>query len=159
MKQTRRKITHYLLLFILFVPFTFHTQAQSYEKTWMPNDPTYINLWTKSLIKEVKKNPQELIPSIQNFKDMVEADPVLEKQIKMMFKESIKMRKKTPLGTPQVKNFDQFLNLLNAIMQKEPEFLECVNDTTGALSPSGLLGFWIQIKFFPRNLDIQNNLK
>ena len=36
-----------------------------------------------------------------------------------------------------------FSDLLNAIMKKEPEFLECVNDTTGALSPCGLLGFSI----------------
>jgi phosphatidylserine decarboxylase len=141
MKQTRFTNIRIILCLIFLTTSYASFFAQSYDQTWMPHDPTYIDIWTKSLCKEVKKNPQELIPPIQNLKDLVNGDPALKLQAKMMFKEAIKMRKKTPLGTPELKNFDEFLELLNAIMLKEPEFLECKNDKTGALSPCGLLGF------------------
>ena len=141
MKKSVSQNARNLVAAILMVSFHIASFGQSYEKTWMPDDPSFTEAWIRDLCKEVKQNPQELILPIQNFKNMVEADPVLNKQIQKMFKESKKARKKTPLGTPQVKNFDQFLDLLNAIMLKEPEYLMCENDNTGALSPCGLLGF------------------
>ena len=34
--------------------------------------------------------------------------------------------KETPLGTPEVTSFEQFLRLLNAIMTTAPEYTECI---------------------------------
>jgi len=43
------------------------------------------------------------------------------------------------LGTPEVKDFDAFLILLNGITPQAPEYTECP-DSTGAEEPCSLIG-------------------
>lgn len=59
--------------------------------------------------------------------------------IDAMFKEAELLKQQTPLGTPEVKDFDEFLILLNGIMTQAPEYTECP-DSTGAEEPAGRAG-------------------
>lgn len=107
---------------------------------WLPHDPRTIDHWVRDLKARVQASPRPLVPPIQAFKDMVAQDPVLNFTIDTMFKEAALLKQQTPLGTPEVKDFDEFLTLLNGIMTKAPEYTECL-DTSGAEEPCGLIGF------------------
>lgn len=107
---------------------------------WLPHDLKQIDSWIRKLKKHVKNNPQPLIPVIQELKEMVDQDPALHIAVFTMFKEAELRKKETPLGTPEVKDFEEFLVLLNAIMTQAPEYTECP-DKSGGEEPCGLIGF------------------
>ncbi len=107
---------------------------------WLPHDRRHIDAWIRDLKLRVTESPQPLVPPIQQFKDMVDQDPALNLAIWSMFKEAELLKQQTPLGTPEVKDFDEFLALLNGIMTQAPEYIECP-DSTGAEEPCGLIGF------------------
>lgn len=108
---------------------------------WLPHDLERVDQWVRGLAERVREaGPQPLVPPIQEFKEMVERDPVLHFTVEAMFREAAVLRKQTPLGTPEVQDFDQFLVLLNAIMTQAPEFTECP-DSHGEDEPCGLIGF------------------
>ena len=71
---------------------------------------------------------------------MVNDDPVLRFLTEAMFKEAALLKQQTPLGTPEVEDFDEFLVLLNGIMTQAPEYTE-FQDSTGEEAPCGLIGF------------------
>ena len=107
---------------------------------WLPKDRNIISAWIRNLMAEIADKPKPLVPPIQEFKEMVESDTALNIAIFSMFKEAEVRKPVTPLGTPEVGDFDQFLALLNAIMTKAPEFTECRNNM-GVFEPCGLIGF------------------
>lgn len=108
---------------------------------WLPHDLRQIDQWVRDLEARVSEAaPVPLAPPIQEFKDMVEQDPVLSLNVDAMFREAAVLKKQTPLGTPEVQSFDQFLTLLNAIMTQAPEYTECP-DSHGQEEPCGLIGF------------------
>lgn len=106
---------------------------------WLPHDQQHIHNWVLNLKALVIENPQPLVRPIQEFKDMVENDPVLKQTADNMFKEAEDIHPKTEYG-PAVKDFDDFLILLNHIMSQAPEYTECP-DSNGADDPCGLIGF------------------
>ncbi|XPV68826.1 MAG: phosphatidylserine decarboxylase family protein [Halarcobacter sp.] len=108
--------------------------------SWLPSSVEQIDAWIKDLKKEVLKQNAPLIKPIKDFKQMVESDAVLNGLATSMFTEAAIMRAKTPLGTPEVKDFDEFLFLLNGIMNQAPQFTECP-DKSGDDEPCGLIGF------------------
>lgn len=108
---------------------------------WLPHDREKIDDWVRGLKARVSESPQPLVAPIREFKNMVETDPVLYFTAEAMFKEAALLRQQTPLGTPEVKDFDDFLMLLNGVMTQAPEFTECPDSSSGADEPCGLLGF------------------
>lgn len=107
---------------------------------WLPKDPKHVGYWIRKLKKAVAERPSVLIDPIQEFKDMVYSDPVLYANVAMMFSEAYFREKVTPLGwEPEVKDFDEFLLLLNAIMTTAPECFYTLS--SGAEQPAGLIGF------------------
>ena len=108
---------------------------------WLPHDREHIDIWVRDLKIRAAKNPQPLIEPIQEFKNMVATDPVLNFTCEAMFNEAALLRQQTPLGTPEIKNFDEFLTLLNEIMTQAPEYTECPNAKTGEEEACGLIGF------------------
>jgi phosphatidylserine decarboxylase len=108
---------------------------------WLPHDRRNIDTWVRGLKARVTESPQPLVPSIQELKGMVETDPVLNFTAEAMFKEAALLKQQTPLGTPEVKDLDDFLVLLNGIMTQAPEYTECPDSTTGVEEPCGLIGF------------------
>ncbi len=107
---------------------------------WLPHDRKHISSWIVDLRIFVTKRPQPLVAPIQEFKEMVGRDPILNYTVDAMFREAGLFKEQTPLGTPEVKDFDEFLMLLNGIMTRAPEYTECP-DATGEEEPCGLIGF------------------
>lgn len=107
---------------------------------WLPYDLSRIDSWIRELKQRAEENPRDLIAPIQSFKDMVYQDPVLSGNVNSMFADAWVQRKKTPLGTPEVRSFDEFLVLLNQIMHEAPEYTVCPDDKD-PMDPCGLVGF------------------
>lgn len=103
------------------------------------HDRGHIDIWVRDLKRRVAESPQPLVPPIQEFKDLVIQDPVLNLNVDTMFKEAAILRQQTPLGTPEVEDFDEFLTLLNGIMTTAPQYTECPN--SDGEEPCGLIGF------------------
>ncbi len=106
---------------------------------WLPSDNAVINQWIKTLGEKARKEAAPLVKSIADFKAMVEQDKVLAGNIDAMFAEAYERAKTEPTGAPEVQTFDQFLQLLNAIMTTAPEYIEC--EENGEEEPCGLIGF------------------
>jgi len=107
---------------------------------WLPRSQEQVDGWIRDLKRRVSAAPRPLAPPIQVLKALVASDPVLSFNVEAMFKEAALLRQQTPLGTPEVRTFDEFLVLLNAIMTQAPEYTECPGGA-GAESPCGLIGF------------------
>ncbi|MCA8994517.1 MAG: phosphatidylserine decarboxylase family protein [Planctomycetaceae bacterium] len=107
---------------------------------WLFHDRKNIDIWVRDLKRRAAANPQPLVPPIQELKNLVEQDPVLNFTVEAMFKEAAILKQQTPLGTPEVKDFDEFLVLLNEIMRTAPQYTECRN-SDGVEEPCGLIGF------------------
>lgn len=107
---------------------------------WLPHDRGDIDRWIRGLKQRIAERPRPLVPPIQEFKDMVDQDPGLHFAIEAMFKEAAILKQQTPLGTPEVQSFEEFLVLLNGIMTQAPEYTECPDDR-GREEPCGLIGF------------------
>jgi phosphatidylserine decarboxylase len=116
---------------------------------WLPREQERLEQWIIELRQRVLREPRPLVPPIQEFKEMVALDSVLSGNIEAMFKEALLYRQTSPLGNPAVKDFDEFLRLLNHIMTEAPEFTLCPDapDTKEACAtrpadaPCGLIGF------------------
>lgn len=110
---------------------------------WMPPSHTQVDNWIRRLKAELAEHPRELVEPIAEFQEMVYADRTLHATMALMFAEAYLRRKRTPLGTPEVRTFEEFLVLLNAIMTMAPESFECpqMEDGKPELEPCGLIGF------------------
>ena len=107
---------------------------------WLLHDRGQIDVWIRDRKKRAAQNPLPLIAPIQEFKDMVHQDPALKLTIWAMFEEAELLKQKTPLGTLEVKDFDEFLTLLNQIMTQAPEYTVCATQDDPD-NPCGLIGF------------------
>lgn len=107
---------------------------------WLHHDLSLIDSWIRDLKARAIEKAAPLVAPVQEFKNLVDNDPALHFTVSAMFREAALLRQQTPLGTPEVKDFDEFLLLLNAIMTQAPEYTECP-DSKGAEEPCGLIGF------------------
>ncbi len=106
---------------------------------WLPRHHQHVDGWIRQLKAKAARRPRPLVKPIRAFREMVYSDPVLYGAVAAMFAEARLLRKRTPLGNPEVKTFEEFLTLLNAIMTTAPEYYECKKK--GELEPCGLIGF------------------
>lgn len=99
---------------------------------WLPSDAAHLRKWLAERIRETEANPRALHPVIAELKTLIETDPVVYMLFTRMFEEVPRRRPfgKTPMGTPQVRDYRHMLLLLNHIMTTAPEF-----------NTSGLVGF------------------
>lgn len=119
------------------------THRQARVGGWLPSNHAAVDRWIHRLKARVAADPQPLITPIAELRDMVYDDPALHGMVAAMFAEAYALRKTTPLGEPAVRNFEEFLALLNAIMTIAPEAYQEV-DRSGAapeLEPAGFIGF------------------
>lgn len=95
---------------------------------WLPSDQQHLNEWKTDLIEDTAalKGKVELLPVIQEFKDLIENDPELYMLFNEMFDQVPRKPPydKDPTGKPQVRNYEHMLQLLNIIMTRAPEFNE-----------------------------------
>ena len=99
---------------------------------WLPSDEAVLDRWMEKLVRTVDANPKALHPVLQEFKVLIETDPEIYMLFHMMF-EQLPNRKKfrtTPVGDPQVRDYEHMLALINEVMTTAPEYNE-----------TGLVGF------------------
>ncbi|MGC1375377.1 MAG: phosphatidylserine decarboxylase family protein [Anaerolineales bacterium] len=130
---------------------------------WLPSDQAVLENWLDKLIKESKQqrktfeakrekalsenaedsklyieavNSDFLHPVLLEFKELIEDDPEIFMFFNQMFTQVPKRPpyNKNPNGDPQVKNYEEMLDLMNVILTRSPEWNEDANE-------SGLIGF------------------
>jgi len=107
---------------------------------WLPKNPLVLERWMQKLKNKAQLNPKPLIPEIEDFRQMVYSDPILYANVQGMFAEAHYLKKNTPLDwEPEPINFEEFLVLLNTIMNTAPEAYQTGN--IGNQSPAGMIGF------------------
>src|SRR4051812_47642199 len=106
---------------------------------WLPRNSRHIDAWIRRLKKSVRERPRDLVEPIRKFEEMVYSDRVLHANVAAMFAEAYRLRKTTPLGEPEVRTFEEFLVLLNAVMTTAPECYQ--TSSKDDLQPAGLIGF------------------
>lgn len=99
---------------------------------WLPSDQRVMDRWRDNLIKEVDANPQPLLPVVQDFKNLIEGDAEIYMLFHQMFEELPRKAqfRTTPTGTPQVRDYEHMLALINNILTTAPAF-----------DQTGLVGF------------------
>ncbi len=103
---------------------------------WLPSDQAFLNHWLADLIKTVEANSKPLLPVVQEFKDLIEADQEIYMFFHQMFEQLPRTFKSrfTPIWTPQVRDYEHMLDLINGIMATAPTF-----------NKTGLVGFPINV--------------
>lgn len=118
------------------------TQLNTLTKgKWLPKNRAHISAWILDLKSRIHLTSNNIAPPIQELKDLVEGEPELNRLAQNMFSEAKSHKDLTPLNTPEVTSFDEFLVLFNHIMSQAPECTEFLDPKTGALEPCGLIGF------------------
>ncbi len=98
---------------------------------WLPSDQTFLNQWMEARIKQADSIAAPFPAVIEDFKNLIENDPEIYMLFNQMFVETSKHHyNKTPIGTPQVKDYMHMLQLFSAILKTAPEYNE-----------TGLVGF------------------
>ncbi|MGL3605376.1 phophatidylserine decarboxylase associated domain-containing protein [Rhizobium sp. G187] len=110
---------------------------QSSGGGWHPKDPAVVAGWIAWLRAEAATRNLAEAPPIAALRTLVTSVPYLNAQAEAMFADALKRCPTTPLGQPSVIDFNEFLLLLNVIMQMAPEAYQ----TYPALEPAGLIGF------------------
>ncbi len=119
---------------------TASAEAMQVHRAWFRQEPLVIEDWTNRLKQFAKKLAKPLIPEIEDFRQMVYADPVLYANVQGMFAQAHYLKKKTPLNwQPEPINFEEFLVLLNAIMYTAPEAYQ--TGQPGNQEQAGMIGF------------------
>ena len=105
---------------------------------WLPSDQAILDNWVKTLIEEVDgveqidgdevdafESSPALHPVIQDFKELVEKDAEVNMFFTQMFNQvpnKYPYNDPSKTGKPLVRNYQQMLRLINAIMTKAPEY-------------------------------------
>jgi phosphatidylserine decarboxylase len=99
---------------------------------WLPSDHAILNKWLLHTIAQVEANPKPLHPLLTEFKQLIETDPQVFMLFSEMFQEIPRRPSfnKTPIGAPQVRDYEHMLQLINAVMTTAPDF-----------NTTGLVGF------------------
>ena len=98
---------------------------------WLPSDQAFLNQWMQARIKAADTIATPFPPVIAEFKNLIESDPEIYMLFNQMFVETSKRHyNRTPIGTPQVRDYMHMLELFSGIIKTAPEFNE-----------TGLVGF------------------
>ncbi|WP_392420381.1 phosphatidylserine decarboxylase family protein [Edwardsiella piscicida] len=98
---------------------------------WMPSDQRTLHSWMLKIMNKAEQQTGPLLPVIASFKQFIENDPKAFMLFTQMFDQvSEKDHPLSPVGLPQVRDYQHMLALMNVIMTHAPEFDE-----------SGLVGF------------------
>lgn len=95
---------------------------------WLPSDEATLHRWLSAHAQAVAANPKPLHPVVQELRELIENDPQVFMLFSQMFEELPRgsQFRTTPTGTPQVRDYQHMLELINGILTTAPAF-----DTTG----------------------------
>ncbi|MDD2338211.1 MAG: phophatidylserine decarboxylase associated domain-containing protein, partial [Geobacteraceae bacterium] len=117
----------------------YHAAAEPFEKTapyrvgkWLPSDKVVFDQWLAGVVAGTESANEPLAPVIRELKELIEGDPQLYMLFNQMFDQVPCKRSfsKDPAGNPQIKNYQQMLQVMNRILTLAPEF-----------NTTGLVGF------------------
>jgi phosphatidylserine decarboxylase len=99
---------------------------------WLPSDQDVLDRWLDHHIQAINANPKPLHPAVQEFKALIESDPQLYMFFHQMFEELPRTSQfhDTPMGKPQIRDYNHMLELISGIMTTAPTF-----------NKTGLVGF------------------
>jgi len=99
---------------------------------WLPSDQEVLNRWLAEHIRAVDADPQPLLPSVQELKELIESNPEIYMYLHLMFEQFPHSPKfaETSLNRPQVRDYEHMLALINGILTTAPAF-----------NRTGLVGF------------------
>ncbi|GKT53943.1 phosphatidylserine decarboxylase [Colletotrichum tofieldiae] len=106
---------------------------------WLPKDRTIIQKWVALKVHEAEERRlnNRLDPSLLNLQKIVDDDSALSQLANAMFTEASARYALDPKGQPAIQSFQQFLEVVNIIMQSGPEFY----DKPGNDDAMGFVGF------------------
>ncbi|MEY4505367.1 MAG: hypothetical protein RL154_1667 [Pseudomonadota bacterium] len=99
---------------------------------WLASDKMFLAKWLDNQIQKAESSNEPLHPTVQELKWLIEEDPQIYMYFTQMFEQipNTKTYAKTPMGTPQVRSYDQALKLISAVLRTAPEY-----------NKTGLVGF------------------
>jgi len=108
---------------------------------WLPHDPQHIETFLAYMHAAAAKSIQAnetLVEPIQDLQDLVSQNTELKRNVEAMFTEANEKKAQTPLNTPGVTSFNEFLHMLNLLMKTAPAYYA---KSKADHSAAGLVGF------------------
>ena len=119
---------------------------------WLPAHPHELNRWLKDTIDEAEKRRMSFHPVIEEFRDMIESDPVMYMHFSQMFEQQPRFPPPPGSGDVKIKDYHQMLVVINHVITTAPTY-----NTTGMvgcpinaildfpmITPAGLSAFVMQ---------------
>ncbi|KAF4983426.1 hypothetical protein FZEAL_1155 [Fusarium zealandicum] len=93
---------------------------------WLPADHRVHREYLRRVTKHADENPKELVPVLQEFKDFIEKTPRVYMYFMQMFDEIPQKHpyQNDPTGTPQIRDYEHMLQVLNCILSRAPEWTD-----------------------------------
>ncbi|MBO0857740.1 MAG: phosphatidylserine decarboxylase family protein [Chloracidobacterium sp.] len=89
---------------------------------WLPFDTRELNAWCKSTLEEAEKSKDPFHPVIEEFRIMIESDPVLFMNFTLMFEQQPRFPPPPHSGDVKLKNYHQMLKVINHILRTAPTY-------------------------------------
>jgi phosphatidylserine decarboxylase len=102
-----------------------HDSAASHTSRlggWLPVDPRHLSRWLEINIAEAEQRNASLHPVVQDFRDMIENDPVMNMYFTLMFEQQPRSAPKPGSGDVKLENYEQMLVVMNHILTTAPTF-------------------------------------
>jgi phosphatidylserine decarboxylase len=93
---------------------------------WLPADHRVHREYMRRVTKYADENPKELTPVLQEFKEFIETTPRVYMYFVQMFEEIPQKQpyQNDPTGTPQLRDYQHMLQVLNHIFSTAPEWTD-----------------------------------
>lgn len=93
---------------------------------WLPADHRVHREYVRRISKYADDNPKDLVPVLQEFKDFIEKTPRVYMYFVQMFEEIPQKHPycNDPTGTPQIRDYEHMLQVLNHILTRAPEWTD-----------------------------------
>jgi phosphatidylserine decarboxylase len=90
----------------------------------LPSGEGFLEQWLGDIVSVVKSDQSPFDPCIQDFQNLIESDTTLFMQAKAMFKQVPQYEPycHNPLGRPQIRDYKQLLQFMNAVMGTAPKW-------------------------------------
>ena len=119
---------------------------------WLPFNQNVLNEWLARTINEAEATRAPFKPVIEEFRDMIESDPVMYMNFTLMFEQQPAFPPPPGSGDVKIKNYQQMLVVLNHVLGTAPEYntTEMVGFPINAIldfpmiTPAGLSAFTME---------------
>jgi phosphatidylserine decarboxylase len=119
---------------------------------WLPLDPHVLNEWLAKTIAEAESRKKAFHPVMEEFRHMIESDPVMLMNFTLMFEQQPVFPPPPGSGDVKIKNYEQMLVVINHVLSTAPTYntTEMVGFPINAIldfpmiTPAGLSAFTME---------------